>query len=120
MKSVKVRQDELLKTLKSNRERHVENHAMASADREIECRRKLKEFIDNYADPNFTMPGQVPFPKVESHEADYNRAIRMVEMSVNKEIELDEKQFDQLVMDSWHWQHDFMRLATAYSGGKLK
>src|SRR3954468_2858379 len=39
---------------------------------------------------------------------DYDRAIAMLEMSLDEEIELDEKQFAQYMQDDWSWKGQFL------------
>ena len=54
---------------------------------------------------------------------DYDRAIRMFELSVDTNIELDETQFANYIMDEWGWTQNFLATNSAYSvtaGSKMK
>lgn len=46
---------------------------------------------------------------------DYDRAIAMLEMAIDKEIELDEKQFAQYMQDDWQWKQQFLVANSVYS-----
>jgi len=52
-----------------------------------------------------------------SYEKDYSRAIRMLELSVEEIIEVEEDVFNQLVLDEWHWKHSFSVTNTMYKAG---
>jgi len=55
--------------------------------------------------------------KVPSHEASYKRAIRMLELSVEDIIEVEEDIFNQLVLDEWSWKNQFVNLTLLYKTG---
>jgi hypothetical protein len=38
----------------------------------------------------------------------------MLELSVEKEIEVEEDVFNQLVLDEWHWKNQFIASASLY------
>jgi hypothetical protein len=49
----------------------------------------------------------VPFDTPESHEAEYNRTILMLDMCTKEEIYISEQEFQHYVMDDWTWKRDF-------------
>lgn len=49
-----------------------------------------------------------------SYKDSYNRAIRMIELSVDTIIELEEHIFNQLVLDEWDWKHQFVGATMSY------
>jgi hypothetical protein len=53
-------------------------------------------------------------PAPVSYADSYNRAIRMLELSVDTVIELEEQIFNQLVLDEWSWKRTFVANATMY------
>jgi len=57
----------------------------------------------------------VSLPVPEDHTHDYDRVLKMLDMSVAEEIELDEHRFAQYVMDDWQWQRQFLSDSSAYS-----
>ena len=53
-------------------------------------------------------------PLPVSYEQNYTRAISMLELSVDLEIEIEEDVFNQLVLDEWTWKHQFNMNNTLY------
>jgi len=51
----------------------------------------------------------------ENHIEDYIRVLRMLNMSVEDKITLSEVQFNQYVMDNWHWTRSFKTMSATYS-----
>jgi hypothetical protein len=54
-------------------------------------------------------------PEPQDHTIDYDRVIKMLEMSVDSLIELDEGAFDQYVMDNWSWKGDALATNEMYA-----
>ena len=50
----------------------------------------------------------------QSYEAEYTRAMRMLELSVDDTIEVEQDVFNQLVLDEWHWKMSFTASNTMY------
>ncbi len=50
----------------------------------------------------------------ESHEAEYNRAIRAIELNIYENIELSEIEFNQYVMNDWSWKNSFVTSNSNY------
>ena len=44
----------------------------------------------------------------------YTRAIRMLELSVEDVIEIEEHIFNQLVLDEWGWKQQFTAMSALY------
>jgi hypothetical protein len=44
----------------------------------------------------------------EDHSQDYERAIRMMQMSVFDEVKLTVSEFDAYVMNNWEWKRNFL------------
>lgn len=53
-------------------------------------------------------------PKPSSYEKEYNRAIRMLELSVEENITVEEDVFNQLVLDEWGWKNNFVGTMALY------
>ena len=49
-----------------------------------------------------------------SYEDSYTRAIRMLELSIEEVIEVEEDIFNQLVLDEWQWKHAFTATGALY------
>ena len=118
MKTVRVNKKELLDVLVENRKKHkieykdsIKAYRVKAADllnKELQKIVAGKKF-ETYFDLN----------KPTSHEKDYDLVIKMVEMSVDDVLELEQQEFNQLVNDEWTWKSSF-RLSIysniAYSG----
>ena len=49
------------------------------------------------------------------HVEDYERAIQILEMCVDEEVELDEHEFQAYVRGQWSWQRQFLTTNSVYS-----
>lgn len=114
MKTVKVRQQELLKALRENKDKHVAEFNDTMAGWRTATARQLRENASGVADGTVTFPVIGIESAPESHETDYDQVIRMVEMSADTIIELDNREFAQYVMDEWHWKHEHLLKSATY------
>ncbi len=109
----KIKTQELLDILKSNRESHraiflkaqegYRKKAISIFEQRLEDMRDGKK-INTYI--RLTEP-------VDQTE-DYDRAIQMVEMHDGEHIELDQKAFSNFVMDKWDWTQRFTESTSEY------
>ena len=51
----------------------------------------------------------------EDHTKDYDRVLKMLDMSQDASIELGERDFDQYVMDNWGWSEAFNMSSQFYT-----
>jgi hypothetical protein len=108
MKQVRVDKAKLLAILKKNREDHrgvfLEAQkafrviAIKALDAQLKAARNGKPF---------ELARLVSLTAPEDHTADYDRSIQMLEMSVDKEIAVDEREFQNYVQDIWNWSRDW-------------
>ncbi len=122
MNTVKVKKPELLEILRTNRAEHkkifeeaVEGYRqtllslLEARVSELKDGKQVRHYIDM----------DEPMCQI----VEYDTAIKMVEMSVDEELELTEKQFRELVMDQWSWTGLTMASNVKYSSSarsKLK
>jgi len=109
MRSVKIDKKELLGIVRENMTKHVTEYDEAVLD--------YKKAVVKIAQENFEiatrgdlkeMKGAKAWPIIPvSYEDSYKRAIRMLELSVDKVIELEDDVFGQLVLDEWDWKEQF-------------
>lgn len=116
MRSVKIDKQELLKIVRENKEKHVKEYAESVNDYKAAV---IKIAIENLEVAQLgifeKMQKLQSFPPVPaSYEDNYARAIRMLELSVEDVIELEDEIFNQLVLDEWHWKHGFMATSALY------
>jgi tRNA A37 N6-isopentenylltransferase MiaA len=105
MQNVKVKKDELLATVRKNRDGHRDLFLKAQAgyreDAIAELDRMLREARDGKKiRRGFTMPEPI------DRTGDYDTVINMLEMSVDDVVELQFHEFAQYVRDQWSWKRD--------------
>lgn len=113
MQRVEVDRTKLLDILRTNRDEHrnlfekalsiYQERLLKHLERRIEEVKKGQK-IDHY----------IRMPVPEDHTSDYDRVIKMVEMSLSDEIELTAADFSQYVMDDWSWKESFASNTTSY------
>ena len=116
MRSVKIDKKKLLAIVRENKEKHVAEYNESVTD--------FKDLAIRIATKNLEIANTGDLDKISriktipqaptSHEKEYERAIRMLELSVEKEIEVEEDIFNQLVLDEWAWKHQFVASASLY------
>ena len=113
MELVKVAKKELLSILNTNRKAH--RAIFEEAQRGY--RKDAIEALDNALQDakggrriNMVIRLDAPIDQT----ADYDMAIRMVEMSVDENIEISETDFRNYVLDNWHWKANFASTNTYY------
>lgn len=109
MHAIKMNRKELLDIVKANKDKHVAEFNEAVEDYKQAV---LKIAQDNLklaktADLSKFKDIQSSPPEPQSYENSYKRAIRMLELSVEEIIEVEEDVFNQLVLDEWNWKHMF-------------
>lgn len=116
-RKITVRKVELLAKLKEGLEKHQKAFEKGSADHLVAVQTFLKEALERAQAgdlSNVHIPHTLERPG--NHEKDFNRAIAMIEMSTQDEIELDEKTFNQWVMGEWSWAGGFEASTMAIGG----
>lgn len=116
MNSVKIDREKLLGIVQENRDKHCAAFTESVEDYK---RAVLKIATNNLklaktADLEQIAKFQTLPPKPTSHEREYDRAIRMLELSVETVIEIDQNIFNQLVLDEWQWKNAFLTNSTLY------
>lgn len=102
MKTVTINRNELLEAVKTNRAAHVAEYAEAARNyRET----VLGALTDRHTAIANGEPISLLFnlPAPQDHTDDYDRVIRMLEMSVDENCTLDAYEFDCYVRDNWTW-----------------
>jgi len=116
MRSVKLNKKELLKIVTENKSKHVAEYKESVEDYKAAAIKLAAEHVDLAKTGELGKIAKIkamPSAPV-SYEKEYDRAIRMLELSVEKEIEVEEDIFNQLVLDEWSWKHQFVASASLY------
>lgn len=114
MRQVTVTAADLKKTVQKNRDEHraiFEEAVEGYKKRAVEI---LEDHIARIKAGKVERVS-VSLPVPQDHTADYDRVIKMLDMSVDDNVTLDEQAFAEYVMDDWGWQKQFLSDSAAYS-----
>jgi predicted nucleic acid-binding OB-fold protein len=116
MNAVKVSRLELLEIVRKNKEQHIKDFNESVKDFKKAVVKVTKENLDLAKSGDLEKIGSIKAvpPKPVSYETSYARAARMLELSVEDVIEVEEDVFNQLVLDEWDWKHQFITSNTLY------
>lgn len=116
MNSVKMDRKQLLGIVKENLEKHLTAYAEAVEDYKAGALKistanlKIAKTGDIEKFNQIKALPQAP----RSYEKEYNRAIRMFELSVEDVIDIEQDVFNQLVLDEWSWKNQFVAAGALY------
>ena len=113
MKKVKVLVKDLLIILKENREKHknamdevmalYRKKVIEELDKALQAAKEGRDIITNL---NLVRP-----INMTQH---YDRAIGMLSMSVDAEVEITQEEYANYVLDKWHWSDTICTNAMSY------
>jgi predicted nucleic acid-binding OB-fold protein len=119
MNAIKMNRLELLEIVKANKEKHVTEFVESVED--------YKNLVLKIAQANVKLAKTADLEQFKSikampstpvsYEDSYRRAIRMLELSVDEIIEVEEDVFNQLVLDEWSWKRSFTASTMSYKVG---
>jgi len=121
MHAIKMKREELLEIVRANKEKHIAEYAESVIDYKklvlqvTQANLKLAKTEDL---EKFKQIKSLPSAPV-SYEDSYKRAIRMLELSVDEIIEVEEDVFNQLVLDEWSWKRSFVAASTMYKSASF-
>lgn len=102
MNAIRVKKDDLLAKLRANRENHKAVFDKAAEGYRAKVVSVLEERIADARQGKLpTLIFNLPMPMNQT--AQYDRAIGMLEMTIEDTIELEEHDYQQYVMDEWGW-----------------
>ena len=114
MQKIRVNTIELAKTLTKNRAEHRKIFEEAVEG----YRKKVIELLEDHLErvkEGSLIRVYISLPQPSDHTADYDRALQVLDWSLDDEIEIDEQTFAELVMDDWQWKREFFTTNSAYS-----
>lgn len=139
MDGVTIQKEKLLEILMENREKHnaiyeaavsgyYDKVAAELTTKKSQAKNLIAEYDKKFKmvkeeskfDPKFKVSFSpttfcAKFP--ENHIYDYDKSIKMVELSVHGLFALTHKEFDQYVMNNWAWKQSFLDNNTPYVTG---
>jgi chromatin segregation and condensation protein Rec8/ScpA/Scc1 (kleisin family) len=113
MRSVKIKTKELLEVLKENRKSHIKEFNEAWESYIVDATQQLQKMYETARDERKVIRG-IDLIEPKSYEDSYNTAIRMLEMSDDKVVELTSSEFTQYVEDKWNWKESFTHITSSY------
>jgi len=116
MNAIKMNREQLLAIVRENKIKHMAEAEEAVLDYKAlvlqiaQANAKLAKTGDLNEFKKMKAMPQAP----QSYESSYARAIRMLELSVEEIIEVEEDVFNQLVLDEWDWKRGFVATSAMY------
>lgn len=114
METVKVKKNELLATIIKNRAEHKDIFLEAQKGfRETAIRILDERLAEARKGKRINLSFSLPEPV--DHTPDYDRIIKMLNMSTDDIVELTDDHFAQYVMDDWSWKRQWFASNVNYS-----
>lgn len=113
MESVKVKKDALKDEIQANRDKHRAEYVQAFEGYRRACIQALETNLEAFRTGR-TQRVLINEQPPEDHTKDYDRVLRMLEMSVDDEITLAASTFAQYVLDDWGWKHQWAASNSKY------
>jgi len=96
-RTIKVKKQELIKKIKENKEKHIEEYAKAVVAYKEEALRQLNILIDKANTGNLKLNLKLVTPVNNSDN--YDKIIEMFEWEVEDEVQLSQSEFNEYVQD---------------------
>ena len=107
MRKIKVDKEELLGIVKENRKKHKKEFFDSVKAYRVKAADLFNAELQKIVNGEDFKTCLNSLQKPEPHIKDYDIMIQMLKMSVDKIIELDQDEFNQLVNDDWMWKNNF-------------
>jgi hypothetical protein len=118
MNEVIVEKARLLAVLKENRKNHADTLEKAISGYRKAWEDLLERTLQEVRNGGNIDHGlSLPLPM--DHRRDYDRAIKMLEMSTEDKIVISEKDFQRYVMDEWEWKFAADLHNMSYAAGTI-
>ena len=114
MDKVTVKRDELLEKLKENKVKHRQIFEKALEGYRLTAIELLDKALED-AKAGRTITTSVYLEEPVDQTKDYDRAIGMLEMSVDDEVTITSQEYAQYVMDDWSWKRQFLTTNMGYA-----
>ena len=122
---VRVKRTKALETIKENAAKHkadfeeaVEGYKVKLVEHFERCIVATQSTIGTKEVlPTFKRMPEAPL----SHLEEYEKHISMLEWATSENIDMNQQEFEQLIMDKWHWKEKFAHTNAFYaSAGKKR
>lgn len=114
MDSVRIEKTKLLDIVRQNRDEHAAEADQAKADYRAALVIRLEDMLAR-ARAGEEVRHSIDLPSPSDHRKEYDRAIRMLELSADSVVELGQHEFSQYVLNEWQWMPAFKAATTLYA-----
>ncbi len=115
MQEVRIQKGKLLEIIKKNRDEHYVIFLEAQKKYGDTLIKMLERQLTAVREGRpFALQEIVGLVQPTNHTADYDRALQMLELSVDDVITLTTADFANLVQDQWQWTQQWARSASRY------
>ena len=111
--TTKISKKKALEVIRKNRTQHEADYKEATKIYMKELEESLTEKLNQVQrglEPSLMFTNRKP----SQYLKEYDSAIKMLEMTTDKTIELDPQTFNCLINDEWLWKHDFLSTTGLY------
>jgi len=115
MLEITVTKEKLLGILLENRDEHALVYEEAVAGYHDACLKRLEEEKARLLARKDPIEVRIHLPVPQDHTKDYDRLIKMIEISEDTEFDLNEQQAANYIMDEWHWTNQWLASNAGYS-----
>ncbi len=115
MSEVRLSKEDVLVALSNNRDNHLAKFEEAMEGYKEQAIKTLEEHIAQIKanDPQRVI---LALPLPEDHTEDYERAIDMLQWSLDDEVVLNRQEFRTYIQDDWGWKQEFESTYSLYAG----
>lgn len=106
---------ELVSIVEDNRKEHRKIFEQAVKGYRKKVTKELEDHIERIKNGDLVYVS-VHYPQPADHTRDYDRLLKMLDMTKDDKIPLSETQFAQYVLDDWDWKRQFLTTNSSYSG----
>jgi hypothetical protein len=114
MDRIKIAKTQLLMVLKQNRADHRSVFEKALEGYKAQVIKELETMLTE-ARSGRRIRRTVELIEPVDQTKEYDRVIRMLELSVDSIVELTQQEFSQYVMDDWRWKAAFLDSTSCYT-----
>jgi hypothetical protein len=114
MDKVKIKKNELLEIVTKNRAEHRSIFEKALEGYKAQVIAELEVMLAE-AKSGKRIRRHVQLEEPMDQTKEYDRVVRMLELSQDDIIELTQSEFSQYVMDDWRWKDQFLASASTYA-----
>lgn len=118
MQVVRIRAEELQAVIRENRSKHIKEADEAQVDYRIALVSKLEELLAS-AKAGDIVAHVISLPVPQDHRREYDRVLRMLELSADEVVELQQQEFVQYVLDEWSWKQAFAITNSTYKSASF-